>query len=93
MSRPPPATRLDTATEHHRRGDLGEARRLYAEVLRAEPAHDLALFRFGLLELQEGRHEAAATLIRAASTAAAWACTSALAAWMPRRTRPNRSTS
>ena len=67
MSRPPPATRLDTATEHHRRGDLGEARRLYAEVLRAEPAHDLALFRFGLLELQEGRHEAAATLIRAAA--------------------------
>ena len=67
MSRPPSASLLETATERHRAGDLAEARRLYAEVLRAEPAHDLALFRLGLVELQEGRHEAAATLIRAAA--------------------------
>ena len=67
MSRPPAAALLDAATEHHRRGDLAEARRLYAEVLGAEPAHDLALFRLGLLELQENRHETAATLIRAAA--------------------------
>jgi predicted O-linked N-acetylglucosamine transferase (SPINDLY family) len=67
MSRPSSATLLETATEHHRNGDLAEARRLYAEVLRAEPTHDLALFRLGLVELQEGRQEAAATLIRDAA--------------------------
>jgi hypothetical protein len=48
VSRPPSATLLESATEHHRSGDLVAARRLYAEVLRAEPAHDLALFRLGL---------------------------------------------
>jgi protein O-GlcNAc transferase len=67
VSPPAPASLLETATEHHRAGDLLEARRLYAEVLRTEPGHDRALFRLGLLELQEGRHEAAATLIRAAA--------------------------
>jgi protein O-GlcNAc transferase len=67
VSRPPSAALLEAATEHHRNGDLAEARRLYAEVLRAEPAHDAALFRLGLVELQEGRHQAAATLIRAAA--------------------------
>jgi predicted O-linked N-acetylglucosamine transferase (SPINDLY family) len=67
VSAPSSACLLETATEHHRTGDLAEARRLYGEVLRAEPGHDLALFRFGLLELQEGRHEAAATMIRAAA--------------------------
>ena len=67
MSRPPSAALIETATERHRCGDLAEARRLYAEVLRVEPTHDLALFRLGLVELQEGRHEAAATLIRRAA--------------------------
>jgi protein O-GlcNAc transferase len=67
VSRAPSASLLETATEHHRRGDLAEARRLYAEVLRDEPIHDLALFRLGLLELQEGRPEAAVTLISAAA--------------------------
>jgi protein O-GlcNAc transferase len=67
MSRPPTAALLETATLHHRDGDLAEARRLYTEVLRAEPAQDLALFRLGLVELQDGRHEAAVRLLRAAA--------------------------
>jgi protein O-GlcNAc transferase len=67
VSPPSPASRLETATERHRAGDLAEARRLYGEILRAEPGHDLAQFRLGLLELQEGRQDAAATLIRAAA--------------------------
>jgi protein O-GlcNAc transferase len=64
MSQPDPrATLLETATGFHRAGDLASARRLYAEVLAADPAHDLAAFRLGLIELQEGRAEAATALI------------------------------
>lgn len=67
MSLPSPASPLEAAAERHRMGDLVEARRLYDEVLRVEPGHDLAQFRLGLLELQEGRAEAAVVLIRAAA--------------------------
>ena len=64
MSQPDPlATLLETATGLHRAGDLPAARRLYGEVLAADPFHDLAAFRLGLIELQEGRAEAAAALI------------------------------
>jgi protein O-GlcNAc transferase len=64
MSQPDPgAALLETATGLHRAGDLAAARRLYAEVLAADPAHDLAAFRLGLIELQEGRAEAATALI------------------------------
>jgi len=64
MSHPDPqATLLETAAGLHRAGDLAAARRLYDEVLAADPAHDLAAFRLGLIELQEGRAEAAAALI------------------------------
>ena len=64
MTHPDPqATLLETATGLHRAGDLAAARRLYGEVLAADPAHHLAAFRLGLLELQEGRAEAAAALI------------------------------
>jgi protein O-GlcNAc transferase len=55
----PLAALLDTATQHHRAGRLGEARRLYAEYLRARPDDALGLFRSGLLDLQEDRPEAA----------------------------------
>jgi protein O-GlcNAc transferase len=61
---------LEAATEHHRAGNLLEARRLYAEVLAAEPAHTLALFRSGLLELQNRRPDAALALISRAVAAA-----------------------
>ncbi len=46
---------LDKATARHRAGDLAEARRLYEEVLAAAPSDSRALFRSGLLDLQESR--------------------------------------
>jgi protein O-GlcNAc transferase len=46
---------LQAATEQHRAGNLGQARGLYDEVLKVAPTHTLALFRSGLLELQDGR--------------------------------------
>lgn len=61
---------LDTATKHHRAGDLAEARRLYACLLTADPSHAPALFRSGLLELQEGRSETALGLIAQAAAGA-----------------------
>jgi len=61
---------LETATEQHRAGNLTAARRLYAEVLAADPAHALALFRSGLLELQSRHHHAALELITQATAAA-----------------------
>src|SRR5271154_6874777 len=60
---------LETATENHRAGNLAEARRLYAEVLTRDPSHALALFRASLLELQDGRADAALAMIaKAAAT-------------------------
>jgi protein O-GlcNAc transferase len=61
---------LDLATERHRAGNLPEARRLYQQVLEQSPAHTVGLFRFGLLELQEGHAEAALPLISQAAAAA-----------------------
>ncbi len=61
---------LQTATENHRAGNLAEARRLYSQVLAADPAHTLALFRSGLLELQDRQPEAALALISRAAAAA-----------------------
>jgi protein O-GlcNAc transferase len=61
---------LETATEHHRAGNLGEARRLYEQVLESAPLHGLALFRSGLLELQAGHPEIALIRIEQASAAA-----------------------
>lgn len=61
---------LVAATEHHRAARLHEARRLYGEVLAQRPAHALALFRSGLLELQEGRAQAALEALAAAAAAA-----------------------
>jgi protein O-GlcNAc transferase len=61
---------LEQATERHRSGDLREARRLYDQVLAGAPADHRALFRSGLLELQEGRPEAALRRIEQAIEAA-----------------------
>jgi predicted O-linked N-acetylglucosamine transferase (SPINDLY family) len=61
---------LETATKHHRAGDLAAARRLYAAVLAADSAHAPALFRSGLLELQEGRNETALELLAQAAAGA-----------------------
>jgi protein O-GlcNAc transferase len=61
---------LELATERHRAGDLPEARRLYLQVLAEAPGTTVAMFRFGLLELQDGRPQEALTLIEQAITAA-----------------------
>jgi len=61
---------LQIATEHHRAGNLAEARRVYSQLLAADPAHTLALFRGGLLELQDRRPEAALAMITRAAAAA-----------------------
>ena len=49
---------------------MPEARRLYAQILAQSPNHDVALFRSGLLELQEGRLQAALQSIHRATLAA-----------------------
>jgi protein O-GlcNAc transferase len=61
---------LQTATEQHRAGNLPEARRLYEQVLSAAPLHAPALFRSGLLELQDGHPDIALARIAQASAAA-----------------------
>ncbi len=58
---------LETATENHRAGNIAEARRLYGEVLAAAPEHPPALFRLGVLELQEQRLDAALEHISSAA--------------------------
>jgi tetratricopeptide (TPR) repeat protein len=57
---------LQQATDRHRAGDLDSARRLYAQVLTESPGHVAALYRSGLLELQDRRPEAALLLIEQA---------------------------
>lgn len=49
---------------------MPEARRLYEQVLSAAPSHALALFRSGLLELQDGHPDIALARIAQASAAA-----------------------
>jgi predicted O-linked N-acetylglucosamine transferase (SPINDLY family) len=61
---------LESATQRHRDGDFPEARRLYAQILAANPNQEVALFRSGLLDLQEGRLEAALRSIHQATLAA-----------------------
>ena len=61
---------LEQAFERHRAGDLREARRLYEQVLAEVPGDHRTMFRSGLLELQEGRPEAALRRIEQAIEAA-----------------------
>lgn len=60
---------LETATAHHRAGEFAEARRLYRQVIEQAPAHTLALYRSGLLELQDGHPDTALTLVEQAIAA------------------------
>jgi protein O-GlcNAc transferase len=62
---------LETATEHHRAGKFAEGRRLYRQVLDRAPGHTLALYRCGLLELQDGHPVAALALLEQATAAVA----------------------
>jgi tetratricopeptide (TPR) repeat protein len=57
---------LGSALGAHQQGKLGEAERLYSEVLKAEPAQFDALHFLGILRHQQGRSDEALTLIDAA---------------------------
>jgi protein O-GlcNAc transferase len=70
MSIDPTEQWLLRATEQHRAGNLAAARGLYEQVLKAAPEHTLALFRSGLLELQDGRPDIALARIGHAIDAA-----------------------
>src|SRR5580704_13336627 len=50
----------------HDRGELDQAERLYAEILRRDPAHFDALHLLAMLNYQRGRNDTAAKLLRAA---------------------------
>jgi tetratricopeptide (TPR) repeat protein/2-polyprenyl-3-methyl-5-hydroxy-6-metoxy-1,4-benzoquinol methylase len=54
---------LQAAIDHHQRGQLAEAERLYRSVLERDPRQPDALHFLGLAALQQGRSEEAATLI------------------------------
>jgi protein O-GlcNAc transferase len=57
---------LEQATQQHRAGKFDAARELYREVLVRAPQHGVALFRSGLLELQQGNPAAALSLVQRA---------------------------
>src|SRR6266542_611141 len=55
---------LQTALAHHGGGRLGEAERLYREILKRQPQHSDALHWLGVLAFQSGRLDEALRLIR-----------------------------
>ena len=61
-----PQQLLKTAIEHHRNGELHEAKTLYLEVLSTQPAHPDALHLYGLACHQQGDHNTAIKYIRKA---------------------------
>src|SRR5258705_3696092 len=56
----------DRAVDAHRRGDLGEAERLYCRLLETAPSSFAACHMLGILRAQQGRNLEAATLIETA---------------------------
>ena len=54
---------LREALRHHQAGELAEARRIYDQLLAAEPEHAEALHLAGVLNSQMGDHEKGAALI------------------------------
>ncbi|HYS45139.1 MAG TPA: tetratricopeptide repeat protein, partial [Rhizomicrobium sp.] len=56
----------DQALAAHRRGDVGEAERLYRQVLEAAPGSFAACHMLGILRAQQGRNAEAAALMEAA---------------------------
>jgi predicted O-linked N-acetylglucosamine transferase (SPINDLY family) len=57
---------LDRAIACHQRGQLGEAERLYLEILKADPGHFDAQHLLGIIRHQQGRSGEALVLINAA---------------------------
>src|SRR5579864_4721546 len=54
---------LKAALAHHRAGELAEAKRLYEQILQAQPEHPDALHYLGLLACQVQQHEVGITLM------------------------------
>ncbi|MGF6596466.1 protein O-GlcNAc transferase [Paraburkholderia sp. GAS448] len=54
---------LKAALAHHRSGELAEAKRLYEQILQAQPEHPDALHYLGLLACQVQQHEVGITLM------------------------------
>src|SRR5262249_46208472 len=59
----PLAQALELAFKFHQEGRLAEAERLYREVLQTRPRDFEALHMLGILKLQQGQPDEAATLI------------------------------
>src|SRR6185436_11658518 len=59
----PEASPLQAAAAAHQAGDLERARALYRVALEADPGNSDALHLLGILESQQGNHEAALELI------------------------------
>ena len=57
---------MGRATQHHRAGELEQAKALYAAILKSQPGNPDALHLFGLACHQQGDHAAAVTYIRQA---------------------------
>jgi tetratricopeptide (TPR) repeat protein len=68
MSQPPSSLspKFRRARRVHERGELEEAERLYADILRRNPRHFDALHLLAMLNYQRGRLDAAERLLRAA---------------------------
>src|SRR5258708_36734012 len=68
MSQPPPSLspRFRRARRVHERGDLDQAERLYADILRRDPDHFDALQLLAMLNYQRGAPDATLALLRAA---------------------------
>lgn len=57
---------LENALEHHRAGQLEQAKSLYLQILQKKPNHPDALHLLGLIYSQQGQHEQAISLINQA---------------------------
>lgn len=57
---------MGRATQHHRAGELEQAKTLYRAILKSQPGNPDALHLFGLACHQQGDHAAAVTYIRQA---------------------------
>ncbi len=60
------AQELEQALALHRQGKLAEAEALYRKIIALAPNHADALYFFGMLEFQRGRHDAAVPLFERA---------------------------
>lgn len=65
-----PANPIDEALRLHRNGRLDEARKIYLEILRTQPADANATYLLGMLNLSQGAIDAGIALLRQATALA-----------------------